>query len=439
MIIFADMKRIVLLIALLCVSASSASARCGLCSSENNTPGFVASSVIVRDFTLDLEYSASPWMSGWNFEKALRVDRERRGGLDYFTVRFPDRECSFRSVVGDNGTFEGVPVDSRLMIGISPDLNSITVTNELGQIFYFGDNPGEKEYGPYRESDSQDIWASSWLLRRIELPGSTRYLDFKWEKTADGKSHLKEIVTPFEKVVIRYKDGLPDYFKVIHEDQFTNKGTACFYTDGVLSSARVSAKGEYKLSYDSTSGYLSRLDAPDGCFKLFEYAEDKGKLKCTVRRFCKDGKEKEKVESTLGNGMRLESREKTEYQGEESTVTCETFYYRDGLLRSISSSSSDGHSKSCGFRYPAESIESASPEQKVALNAMLGLNMEGLVVSRTVNEDGKTSVYRYDYGRYSDISLYLPSKLYVTSTGEKSERLSKEFNWDKYGEPVSNY
>lgn len=431
------MKRIILLVALL-TGLSAGASGADLNKRFDYTIGFTPHVAAVRHIGMILEYVNCPDTQGWNFETGYRVDRVRKGGLDYFTIRMDNSWYRFRSVVGDNGTFEGVPVDCCFRIGISIDLNCITVTDELGTIYYFGDNPGEKEPGVYREFDTKDRWASSWLLRRIELPGSSRYYDFKWERMADGKSHMKEIVTPFEKTQIRYQDGktpLPTYIKSVHENKQATKAVALFYTDGVLSSARVSAKGEYTFAHDPATGYLSQINAPDGSIKRLSYSKDGDNMACALSNFSADGKLAERIDINFGYGLRTDSRKVEAFDDQGSSTLEEKFFYEKSICHRQYTSTSDGHFMEIITYYPEESIESASPEQKVVLNAMLGLNMVGARIKQSINKDGKIIIRRYEMGRFSDITLYLPAKMYQSSPGEP-EKLVREYNWDKYGDIV---
>lgn len=96
---------------------------------------------------------------------------------DIFTVHLPAGDYAFLLNRQSDGTYTAVSCNNLLKI-VPDGLRGFTVTDGEGVIYHFGDS-GQTQ-GDYTEI-YHNRYVTAWMLRRIELPGSGRVIDFDWE------------------------------------------------------------------------------------------------------------------------------------------------------------------------------------------------------------------------------------------------------------------
>lgn len=116
---------------------------------------------------------------GHHLPDASLVDTQ----YDFFTINLPSGNYSFCAVKNSSGEYEAVSTNNNLKISFSSRQECITVTDDKGIIYYFGDIPGSSSVTGYRENvNNNHGWTTAWMLRKIELPGQDRKIDFSWSR-----------------------------------------------------------------------------------------------------------------------------------------------------------------------------------------------------------------------------------------------------------------
>lgn len=168
---------------------------------------------------------------------------------DIFTIHIPSGSFSF-VVENVNGVFSAKSTNNNLKISFSSNQNCITIIDEKGITYYFGDDPESYAVTPYREYvNNNHGWPTAWLLRKIELPGG-KEINFTWVSyTHNGISFGRTVGSD---VIQDWKNSLwgsgTDYNPTYHSAQDL----------GILTD-------DYEYPYES---HLSSITFPSGAISF---------------------------------------------------------------------------------------------------------------------------------------------------------------------------
>lgn len=188
--------------------------------------------------------------SGWTY------DMLRDTQHDLFTLHLPSGDYTFLLNASGN-SYTAVSCNNLLKIEVVSKF-AFKVTDEQGVVYHFGnDSSNSNEYVEYYPCGYS--YATSWMLRKIVLPGTGREIDFTWQEVRHATLGVGNL--PAGDVLNDYKENLgtvpndptPTYTSANESGQVDDYGN---YNEVLQLKQVVFPGGKIDLTYQATQNPL---------------------------------------------------------------------------------------------------------------------------------------------------------------------------------------